>query len=146
MALSAQNSSYRARQLLALTVRLGERLQHDTDVLEAHRPQDLAGEIAETQQLSNLYRLETARIKADPSLLGGLTAPEKQALREATATFQERLHRYEHAVNAAKTVTEGVIAAVAEDLNRLRNQAATYGALGKTSNTGPQSLNYGRTA
>ena len=146
MALTAHSPSDRARQLLALTLRLGERLARDTGILEAHRPQDLHGDVEETQNLSNLYRLESARIRADPSLLTGLTADEKKSLREATITFQERLHRYENAVNAAKTVTEGIIAAVAEDLSRIRNQATTYGARGRTADTGPQSLNFGRSA
>ena len=63
--LSAQNPSDRAVQLLALTRRLTDRLAGDTAVLEAHRPQDLIGGIEETRSLSNLYRMETARIKAD---------------------------------------------------------------------------------
>lgn len=146
MALSAHTPSDRARQLLALTARLADRLLRDTAVLEAHRPQDLHADVQETQQLSNLYRLESARIKADPSLLSGLTPDEKKDLREATIVFQERLHRYEHAVIAAKTVTEGIIAAVAEDLSRLRNQAATYGARGRTADIGPQSMNFVRSA
>ena len=146
MALSANSGSDRARQLLALTVRLGERLQRETEVLEAHRPQDLYSGIEETQSLSNLYRHESARIKKDPSLLDGMTPPEKLALRKATEIFQERLHRYELAVNAAKIVTEGVIAAVAEDLNRMRASHMTYGAKGRTLDTGAQSLNYGKKA
>ena len=144
--LSAQTPSDRAAQLLALTKRLTDRLAGDTAILEAHRPQDLAGGIEETRSLSNLYRLETARIKADPSLLNGISANEKNALREATELFDKTLARYESAVIAAKTVTEGIVAAVAEDLNNRTARTATYGAQGRTSNTGPQSLNLGRTA
>lgn len=144
--LSAQNSSDRAAQLLALTRRLTERLAGDTAVLEAHRPQDLAGQIEETRSLSNLYRLETARIKADPGLLSGISDTEKTDLRTATEAFNATLTRYESAVVAAKTVTEGIVAAVADDLNSRTRQTATYGAHGKTSTTGPQSLNLGRTA
>ncbi len=144
--LSAQTPSDRAIQLIALTRRLTDRLVGDTAVLEAHRPQDLVGGIEETRSLSNLYRLETARIKADPSLLRGISDNEKSALREATEVFNEALARYENAVVAAKTVTEGIVAAVAEDLNARTARTATYGAQGRTSNTGPQSLNLGRTA
>lgn len=144
--LSAQTPSDRAVQLTALTRRLTDRLTGDTAVLEAHRPQDLVGGIEETRSLSNLYRLETARIKADPSLLNGISDNEKSALREATEVFNEALARYENAVVAAKTVTEGIVAAVAEDLNARTARTATYGAQGRTSNTGPQSLNLGRTA
>lgn len=146
MALSANSGSERARQLLALTTRLGDRLARETDILEAHRPQDLAADIEETQSLSNLYRHESARIRRDPSLLDGMTPAEKTALRKATELFQERLHRYELAVNAARVVTEGVVAAVAQDLDAMRSRGMTYGAKGRTVDSGIQSLNYTRQA
>ncbi|MEI9902708.1 MAG: hypothetical protein WDN06_01030 [Asticcacaulis sp.] len=90
MALSAQNGSERARQLIALTVRLGERLERETAILEAHRPQDLYEGIEETRNLSNLYRHECTRIKMDPTLLDGMSPAEKQALKTATELFNER--------------------------------------------------------
>ncbi len=146
MALSAQNGSERARQLIALTVRLGERLERESGVLEAHRPQDLYDGIEETRNLSNLYRHECTRIRMDPTLLAGMTAAEKQALKTATELFNERVQRYEHAVGAAKTVTEGIIAAVAQDLSALKTQTATYGPKATTNTAGPQSLNFNRKA
>jgi len=146
MALSAADATERAQQLIALTVRLGERLAQETLSLEAQRPQDIYEGIEETRSLSNLYRHESMRIKADPSLLDGLSAADKKALREATELFHERLHRYELAVGAAKIVTEGIITAVAEDMNIRRGQNAVYGARGRTVDTGPQSLNFGKKA
>ncbi len=143
MALTAGNSAERARQLIALTNRLSQRLQRETAILEAHRPQDLYDGIEETRQLSNMYRHESARIKADPSLLAGLTPAERDALLAATESFQASLRRYEIAVNAAKTITEGIINAVAEDMNRRRALSATYGPRARTVSTGPQSFNYG---
>ncbi len=144
--ISAQNPSDRARQLLALTERLADRLESDTAVLEAHRPQDLASSIEETRTLSNLYRFETARIKADPKLLSGITPEEKQQLIDATQVFQDNLSRYEHAVAAAKTVTEGIVAAVAAEMQSSAAATTTYGARGKTTVSGAQSFNYGKNA
>ncbi len=146
MAISAQNPSDRASQLLALTQRLTKRLIDETVMLEAHRPQDLFAGIEETRNLSNMYRIETIRIKADPSLLAGITAQEKQALFDATKTFHDHLARYERAVVAAKTVTEGIISAVADCMNTAKSTVMTYGAKGRTQATGPQSLNYGKMA
>lgn len=40
MALAAANATERARQLIALTTRLGERLVSETASLQARRPQD----------------------------------------------------------------------------------------------------------
>ena len=146
MALAAANATERARQLIALTTRLGERLVSETASLQARRPQDILEGIEETRNLSNLYRHESMRIKADPSLLEGLDPADKKALREATELFQDRLHQYELAVNAAKTITEGIISAVADDLNSRRKQTSLYGARGRTIDTGPQSLNFGKKA
>jgi hypothetical protein len=144
--ISARDPSDRARQLLSLTQRLAERLEADTAVLEAHRPQDLAASIEETRTLSNLYRHETLRIKADPKLLAGIAPDEKQRLIDATQIFQTNLSRYEHAVVAAKTITEGVVTAIAAEVQATRVSATTYGARGVTRNTGPQSLNIGKNA
>jgi len=146
MALSAQNPSDRARQLLTLTERLTQRLVEETAVLEAHRPQDLYDRLEETRNLSNLYRIESMRVKADPSLLKGISPREKQALFEATQAFHEQLARYDRAVNAAKTITEGIVAAIADDMNTRRAGNMTYGARGHTRSAGPQSLGTGRVA
>jgi hypothetical protein len=146
MALSAQNPSDRARQLLALTRRLTQRLAEETLVLEAHRPQDLHDRLEETRNLSNLYRIESMRVKADPGLLKGISPQEKQALFEATQAFHEQLAHYDRAVNAAKIVTEGIVAAIADDMNSRRAGNMTYGARGHTRPTGPQSLGSGRVA
>jgi hypothetical protein len=146
MALAASNPTDRARQMIALSTRLGERLEAETVCLLAQRPQDIYEGIEETRNLSNLYRHESMRIKGDPSLLQGISAADKKALRQATELFQDRLHKYGLAVNAAKTITEGVISAVAEDLNARRKQSSLYGAKGRTLDTGPQSLNFGRKA
>lgn len=144
--ISARDPSDRARQLLALTQRLADRLETDTAVLEAHRPQDLAASIEETRTLSNLYRFETARIKADPKLLAGITPDEKQQLIDATQVFQDNLARYEHAVGAAKTVTEGIVTAIAAEMEATKAPATTYGARGTARPAGPQSLNIGKNA
>ncbi len=143
MALSAQNPTDRAQQLLALTDRLGNRLADETVKLEAHRPQDLFEGIEETRTLSNLYRFETMKIKGDPSLIAGIAPELKQSLFDATQRFQDRLAHYERAVTASKTITEGIITAVADDLNKRQAGVTTYGARGRTQSTGPQSLNYG---
>lgn len=146
MALAATDPTDRARQMTALTIRLGERLEAETACLLAQRPQDIYDGIEETRNLSNLYRHESMRIKADPGLLKGISSADKKALREATERFEERLRKYGLAVNAAKTITEGVISAVAEDLHTRRNQTSLYGARGRRLDSGPQSLNFVRKA
>lgn len=146
MAISADTPTERARQLTILTNALTERLVHDLSVLEAHRPQDLAEGMEKTRQLSNLYRIETARIKADPSLISGISDSDKSKLREATEAFQDTLARYEVAVTAARTVSEGILQTIAEDATQRKAEASPYGPGAKISDTRPQSLNFGHRA
>jgi hypothetical protein len=141
MTLSANNASDRARQILSLTERLGERLLFETKALEAHRPQDIHAGIEETRQLSNLYRMETARLKADPTLLSGLGDAMKSQLRTTTETFMEIAKRHAVAVEAARAVTEGILQAIATDVSERKAQGASYGPGARQIYREPTSLN-----
>ncbi|MDC7675006.1 flagellar basal-body protein FlbY [Asticcacaulis machinosus] len=141
MTLSANNASDRARQILGLTERLGTRLASETAALEAHRPQDIHASIEETRQLSNLYRMETARLKADPTLLSGLSDDMKSQLRTATETFMAIAKRHSIAVEAARTVTEGILHTIATDISERKAQGASYGPGARQVYRDPTSLN-----
>ena len=141
MTLSANNAHDRAQQILGLTERLGSRLTFETTALEAHRPQDIHAGIEETRQLSNLYRMETARLKADPSLLSGLSDDMKFKLRTATENFMAIAKRHSIAVEAARTVTEGILQAIATDVSERKAQGASYGPGARQVYREPTSLN-----
>ncbi|NAW49645.1 flagellar basal-body protein FlbY, partial [Salmonella sp. gx-f5] len=59
----------RMRQLIVLTKRLTDRLSAETQAFADRRPQDVAAGLAETQEMANLYRRDTAHVKANPALL-----------------------------------------------------------------------------
>jgi hypothetical protein len=141
MSIYAKDGSDRAEQLLTLTLRLHDRLQAETEALEAHQAHTILSGIEETRDLSNLYRFETARVKKDPGLLDGISAAQKTALKSATETFQVLLLRHAKAVEAAKVVTEGLIAAIATEASRSQQSTATYGPGALKRQSGPQSLN-----
>lgn len=143
MAITAQTANDRAAQLLALTERLGARLTAETAALEAHRPQDIMEAVEETRGLSALYRQETQRVKADPSLLNGLDPAHKAALRTATEAFLAISERHAHAVEAAKIVSEGLLKAVADEIIDTRKPNLAYGPKATTADKLPHSLNYG---
>lgn len=127
MGLSACDAQDRAAQLLALTERLTARLLDETAAYEAHRPQDAAAGLAATAELANLYRHESVRLKRDPGLIAGAPAALRERLIEATRTFEAALARHGRAVHAAKTVTEGLMEAVAREVARARASTAGYG-------------------
>jgi hypothetical protein len=58
-------------------LRLTERLKAETAAFADGRPQDVAAGLSETQEMANLYRRDSAHVKANPALLSG--APSKIA-------------------------------------------------------------------
>ena len=128
--LAADDAADRARQLIALTERLTDLIAADTRAFEARRPQDAAGRIGETSDLANLYRRESLRIRHDPTLLDGVDLEERRRLARATEAFEAVLARHGRAIEAARTVTEGLVQAIAAEVAKQRTAGAGYGAGG----------------
>ena len=128
--MTAALASERARQLTALTEDLTDRMITEIRAFEARRPQDAADSIAETQEMANRYRRESARVKSDPSLIAGASASERSGLMRATEAFDAVLARYSRAVEAARIVSEGVVKAIAAEVAAARGSGAGYGASG----------------
>ncbi len=127
MSLAAADGEDRARQLLALTDRLTQRLLDEVGAFEARRPHLVAGSAGETLRLANLYRHESARIRQEPDLLAAAPRELKGRLIVATERFQSTLKRHAEAVAAARVITEGLIHAVAQEVASRRSRGAGYG-------------------
>ena len=120
-------SDENVQQLIALTEQLTERMRQDAEAFEARRPFEAAGRIEETQQLANLYRRESDRVRQNPGLLAGASQALRKRLARASEAFETTLARHGRAVFALKTVTEGVVQAIAEEVARTRAATAGYG-------------------
>ena len=83
----AELAGARVRQLLDLTRRLTERLAAETRAFQEGRPQEVAKGLAETQEMANLYRRDSAHVKANPALLADAPSADRSALIEATRAF-----------------------------------------------------------
>ena len=127
MALAASTSAERMDQLILLTERLTGLIAEQLRAFEARRPQDAAGNAEETARLANLYRHESLKLKADPTLLEDAPTELKERLVVVTRAFDAVLARHGRAVEAAKTITEGLIRAIAEEVHKQRNAVASYG-------------------
>jgi ribosomal protein S25 len=127
MTLAAVDGADRARQLITLTERLCERLLEEIDAFEARRPHILASRSAETLKLANLYRHESHRIQTNPGLLAGVAGELRERLAATTRRFQDILAHHGRAVGAAKTITEGLVQAVASEVAARRTRSAGYG-------------------
>lgn len=141
MALSASSAADRVEQLIALTERLVELMGQDAADFEARRPQAAAVRADETARLANLYRHESTRVKRDPSLIAGAPADRRRRLTEATEALDAVLRRHARSLEAAKTVTEGLIKAIAEEVAAQRASTAGYGPGAAKAPATPLALN-----
>ncbi len=127
MGLYANDAAARMEQLVVLTNRLTGLIAEQLRAFEAHRPQDAAANADETARMANLYRHESLKVKADPSLLASAPPELHARLVAATRAFDAVLARHGRAVEAAKTITEGLIRAIAEEVHKQRHAVAGYG-------------------
>lgn len=136
----------RARQLIRLTEALTARLAAETAAFEARRPWEVADGLAETQDMANAYRRDSAQIKADPSILRGVSTSDRMALIRATEAFDAVLARHARVVDAARIVSEGLVRAIAEETAAHRPPAAAYGASGRAAHGDGRAVALNRTA
>jgi len=138
MAIAAVDADDRVHQLTLLTERLTDLIAREALAFETHRPHEAAQFVEETAKLANVYRHESMRVRQSPALLEGARPELRQRLIRATEAFDAVLARQARAVNAARTVTEGLVHAVAQEIASQRAApATTYGA-GGTVNDRPQ--------
>ena len=127
MTLAAADPSDHVDQLVSLTERLAALLLEQVRLFEARRPQDAALATARSADLATLYRRESVRVKANPLILAGAPRAKRERLVEATRAFEAVLTRHGAAVNACRTVTEGLVRAVAQEVAERRAPPAGYG-------------------
>ena len=123
----------RLRQLVDLTDALTNRIASETRAFEARRPRDVAATIAETSRLANIYRLESARLKQDQSLLEAASMASRVALIRATEAFDAVLARHGRALDAARTITEGLVHAIAKEVAAQRPKPVGYNNAARAS-------------
>jgi hypothetical protein len=126
----------RVEQLIQLTERLTTLIAQQAKAFEAHRPQDAATRLEEVSRLANFYRRESAEVRQNPALVSAAPAALRSKLITATEAFDAVMARQGRALNAAKTVTEGIVRAVAEEVASQRSAGNGYGP-GARTNTGP---------
>lgn len=133
MTYDAVTASAHLYRLTELTVRLTGRLEAETQAFAAHRPQDVAAGMAETQDLANLYRRESAQLKMNPGLLAAAPAGERTRLIKATETFEAVLAIHARTVEAARTISEGLVRTIAQEVAGARAMGTGYGASGRAA-------------
>ncbi|MCA6343601.1 flagellar basal body protein [Phenylobacterium sp.] len=127
MVQSTDAAGERISQMVALTERLTELIAAEALAFESHRPQDAASLVEETSRLANIYRYESARIRSNPDLIASAPTEERTRLVRATEAFDAVLARQGRALEAARTVTEGLVQAIANEIAAQRSPGVGYG-------------------
>lgn len=128
-----ETSTLRAQQLINLTQALTERLSAESAAFRAHRAQDVAAGMAETQELANLYRRESVQAKAAPAFLTVIPPEVRDTLISATQAFEAVLAEHASTVDAARQVSEGLVRTIAAEVAGARAQGVGYGASGRAT-------------
>ena len=70
---------------------------------------------------------DVLRVRADPALVAGAPLAQRTRLVRATEAFDAVLARQGRAIEAARTITEGLVKAIADEVTAQRGQAVGYG-------------------
>lgn len=143
MALDARDATDRVDQLISLTDRLTALMAQQCLAFEQRRPQDAAAQMEELSKLANIYRRESARVRQAPAMIEEAPLEQRMRLMQATEAFDAVLARQGRALEAARTVTEGLVRAIAEEVASQRTTGAGYGpgAVGQAGDARAITLN-----
>ena len=125
----------KADRLITITERLTQALQADIAALERGRPREMRSIEPQMQQLAALFARETAAF--NHAAMKALPRERHTKLTAAARQFKETLALQIRMVTRVRTISEGMIHAIAEDVARKRNAAKPYApVMGKPRSPG----------
>jgi hypothetical protein len=112
--------------LIALSEKLIDVLRTESDLLDSRRPSELADLTAEKTKLTNAYNAQLFALQRDPTLVQ-LAEPRQVAmLKKITEQLNQIMAANVRKLEAVKTVAEGVIMAVADEVTRTNKAVDRY--------------------
>lgn len=116
----------RVQAILSLTGQLTSLITSETALLKTRRASGLRETEQEKTRLSTLYAREMRAIQARPELLAGISGKQKEMLHSASVAFRDCVVTHARTLSRIRAVSEGLIVAVGEELNRLRKPMTSY--------------------
>jgi hypothetical protein len=113
-------------RVIAMAERLIEALKADISALERGTPREMRSTDPEIQQLSAIYGREAAALNANA--VKAAPAPLRSKLADVTKRFHEILALHARMIARVKNASEGMIRAIAEEVDRRRIAARPYAA------------------
>ena len=116
----------RIEQLLTLAGELTRLVQRENRHLTARRPAALALEREAKEHLTAAFERGMSGLKAEKQAMAAAAPGHLARLRQATAGLQEALVEHRRLVQAAKTVGERMLRAIAQELDLRQRPATIY--------------------
>lgn len=143
----AENDSL-IKRVISVTSELTQLIAEENALLEARRPRDMLALQEKKGRLAAIYGSEIGALKRQ-SRAAAQAAPELiAALRQASERFQEAMAKHVRLVSTMRTVTEKVLKAISDEVEKRNNPVQTYGgnaALNRAPVHKPTSLALNRT-
>jgi hypothetical protein len=124
---SEQEAGDRVDQLTGLTDRLTALITQECKAFEERKPHEVALTLDETARLANLYRHESVRVRNNVQLVQAAPLAKRMKLMRSTEAFEAVLARHGRALDAAKSITEGIVRAVANEVASGKATGVGYG-------------------
>ena len=124
--MSNQPEEQRMERLIAMAARLIEALENDIAALKSGNPRGLRTIDPEIQKLTLLYNREAAGL--NPDAAKGASLELRRRLMEATGKFRDLLGAQTRLLTRLRGASEGMVRAVAEEMERQRAPMRPYGS------------------
>jgi hypothetical protein len=110
--------------LIAMAERLIQAIEADITALKAGRPQEMMTLDPEIQRLSVAYGREAGAL--DPSRAKAAPVELRKRFAATTAKFKDVLTLHARLITRVRHASEGIVRAVAEEVERIRAPLTTY--------------------
>ncbi|GLQ07412.1 hypothetical protein [Sneathiella chinensis] len=108
--------------------RLSQILEFENELIANGNPQGMSDQQSEKSRLVAIYNQQMTLIKADPDRFKMFPQADIDALRASSTRFYDILDAHFRKLSTAKTVTEGLVKAVADEAARKKAPPKTYNA------------------
>lgn len=116
-----------ALKLAKLTTELSELITRETNLLQARKPQEAKLLHGEKARMMAEYKETLGKLRLNEQLLGAKDSKERKYLRDLTDTFREVIREHARVVLRLKSVTEGLIRSVGEEVSKKNSPVVGYG-------------------
>lgn len=114
-------------QLVRLTIALTELIGRETGLLKDRRPREAQKLHAEKSRLMAEYRETLNRLRVNEQSLGPKDSAERKYIRKLTDAFREALRDHARVVLRLKSVSEGLIRSVGDEVSKRNRSVVGYG-------------------